>query len=140
MATRRDWLRAPAILPVAFLVPLLAVGFAFALGPSPRKVIAQLEGTSLTDSQVADVLRTGPAGTYGVLTERVSDRAWSFRAPAIEVLGETAYRPALPVLLQIANDGSEVDPIRRAAKDAVHAIESAEWSWARATAATDPAL
>jgi len=116
------------IFSIAGLAPALAVAFAFSLGPSPRKVIDAVERAHAEPEVAVQAFRDGPAGIDAVLSERLAQPDFVYRAEAAQVLGEHRYRPALRVLRQLMTDPGCPPDLERAARSAAARFPESWWT------------
>ena len=110
------------VLPLAALAPLMAIAFAFSLGPSPRKrlqVIYQAETVDV--SALAKLADLGPP-MYEALTEDVQRADSPHREAIIKFLGDRNYTQAAPAMRRLVTTPTETQPVRAAALRALKKI------------------
>ncbi len=108
------------VIPLAATAPILAIIFAFSLGPSPHKVLQDFKSQRTDESALLDADPTELAPL--VITE-VANRKMPRRRHAIAYLGRIKSRPALPVLEAILTDESEEGALRAVALEAIGHID-----------------
>jgi len=99
------------VIPIASAVPILAIIYAFSLGPMPQKVLRDsIDGGD-------------PAEVVPVLVTEMSAKDMARRRYAVEYLGRLKDSSALPALEAVLTDAREADYLRADALTAIHAID-----------------
>lgn len=110
------------VLPLASLVPVAAIIFAFSLGPSPRKRLqAVYQSESVDPSELARLAEIGDP-VLEALTEDVQRPETPHRPALIRFLGERKYMPAAPALRRLVTTVTEPAPVRTASLVALKTI------------------
>lgn len=110
-------------LSIATALPLMAIAFAFSLGPSPEKALRDFymyEGTE--ETLAVPLVEAGPSVVPIVIAE-VSKKDMPRRRYAIQFLGSGSHKTALPTLERIVSDETEQDYFRADALRAILAID-----------------
>lgn len=110
-------------IPLAALVPAATIAFAFALGPSPRKVAANYftaEGTPEARRALLDA--AGPK-VIPAIAERIVESGLPHRAEAIAYLEQSHDPRAMAALEKLLGDDRADPELRKAAFEAVVEID-----------------
>lgn len=110
-------------IPLAALAPTFAIIFAFSLGPSPHKHIADYLRSPDPAAQRLARLDAAGEGIVGAMAERIQEPNLPRRDEAIAYLGRAADRRALPALERLIQADTETAQIRKLAFDAALAID-----------------
>jgi hypothetical protein len=114
------------VIPLASAVPILAILYAFSLGPSPHKVLRDFETSQAPESMLMQPLLDADAAEVApIVISGVADKKMPRRRYAIGYLGQIKSAPALPVLEQILADSSEEGHLRADALEAISSIDRA---------------
>lgn len=112
------------VLPTASAVPLLAIIYAFSLGPSPHKVLRDFKIDQVPESAlIQPLLDADPSEMEPLLIFEIAAKDMVRRRYAIEYLGRIKSTSALPVLEAILADQTEQDGFRADALEAIGAID-----------------
>jgi len=122
MSRPQSLLRRWAI-PLATLPVLCTVVFAFSLGPSPRKSVADYLRSPAPLSQRTARLQAAGDGVIVALAERIHETTLPRRDEAIAYLGRAADYRAMPALERLLNTAKESPEIRKMAFEAALAID-----------------
>ena len=111
------------VLPVVSFVPVLAILFAFSLGPSPRKRLQVVYTAPEVDvTQLTALAQESPA-VLDALSEDVEERDTPHRVALIRFLGQSTYQPAAPGLRRLATSLTEREDVRMAALEALKSVD-----------------
>jgi len=122
MNARGSFFRRWAI-PMAATIPLCAIVFAFSLGPSPRKIVADfLRSDASAEVRTAQLDAAGD-GVIRALSERVNEVDLPRRDEVIGYLGKSADPRALSALERLLASPLEQPEIRKQAFEATLAID-----------------
>jgi hypothetical protein len=111
--TLRRW-----TIPLASLVPLAAIAFAFSLGPSPhRRVADYLRSDAPPAERQAALASAGPEATWA-LAQRVVERDLPRRAEAIAYLGRVGGPRIVWALERVLASDAETPEMRKEALEA----------------------
>lgn len=111
------------VIPFASLIPIGAIAFAFSLGPSPEKYVADFVAHDGPPEVRRALLEKAGPRAVPALVRRIVQPSMRYRAEAIAYLGDVRARPAVEALRQIAGSPDEPPAIRARAADAAAAIE-----------------
>ena len=111
------------VLPVASTIPLLAIAFAFSLGPSPRKQLQVIYQAEQVDSAKLSAVVAANEPVIEALAEDVQRPDSPHREAIIRFLGEKGYKPASPMLRRLVTTPTERAPIRTAALEALKVLD-----------------
>jgi hypothetical protein len=112
------------VIPGASAVPILAIIFAFSLGPSPHKVLFDFKTQQVPESALTEVLLDAdPVALAPLLITEIADRGMPRRRYAIGYLGQIKSSAALPTLEVILADESEAGHFRADALSAIDSID-----------------
>ena len=110
-------------IPVASLVPLAAIAFAFSLGPSPhRRVADYLRSEAPASERLARLESAGPEAVWA-LAQRVVAPGLPHRAEAITCLGQAGQPRVLWALERVLASDAESAEIRKTAFEAALAVD-----------------
>ncbi|MEM7675430.1 MAG: hypothetical protein AAF449_05445 [Myxococcota bacterium] len=115
---RRRW-----VLPLVSIIPILAIAFAFSLGPSPRKHLQVIYQAEQADPTKLDELAGLGEPLFQALTEDVQQPDTPHRPALIHFLGRRKYAPSAPVLRRLASVPLEPAAVRVAAFSALKQID-----------------
>lgn len=118
---KRRWPHLWAVL-VAALAPLLAIGFAFSLGPSPRKQLTQLDQRSETEARSL-LSELGPHAVPA-LVEVLSATDTPHRVLVAERLGQLREGESADALIRVSRDEAAPCALRVAALHALHRVDA----------------
>ena len=110
-------------IPFASLIPIGAIIFAFALGPSPERYVADFVAHDGSPAARRVLLEKAGPRAVPALVRRIVQPSMRHRAEAIAYLGDVRARPAVEALRRIAGSLDEAPDIRARAADAAAAIE-----------------
>ena len=111
------------VLPLVSLIPLLAIAYAFSLGPSPRKQLQSLYEAKSVDAKELAALSEAGAPVFDALVEDVQRPDSPHREAFITFLGEQGYKPAVPALRRLVTTPTELAPVRAAALRALKRVD-----------------
>jgi len=120
--TSQNTLRRWAI-PLASLVPLAAIAFAFSLGPSPHRRVADYLRSDAPDAERRAALESAGPEAVWALAQRVVERDLPRRAEAIQFLGTAGEPRVLWALERVLNSDAESPEIRKTAFEAALAVD-----------------
>lgn len=116
MAIPRTW-----IIPLASLIPITTCIVAFSLGPSPRKVLAELpDPPAPIAAEVERVLRKPQA--LEAITDELLRGTLKRPVSMIRLLVDEHYQAARPVLIQVSRDESRTAAVRASARSAAQEL------------------
>ncbi len=111
------------VLPIATLIPLFAVGFAFSLGPSPRKQLQAVYRAGQIEASQLVALSDAGRLVFDALTEDIERPDTPHRERLIEFLGEQGFMPAVSTLRRLVTTPTESAPVRAAALRALQRLD-----------------
>ena len=112
------------VIPIASAVPILAIIYAFSLGPSPHKVLSDFKTREVPESAFLEpLLDADRTEIEPLLIAEIADKSMARRRYAIEYLGQIKSTPALPVLEAILADDAEEGWMRADALQAISSID-----------------
>ena len=111
------------VLPAVSLIPLLAIAFAFSLGPSPRKRLQAIyESDKVAQSQLVALAEKEPR-VLEALVEDVQRPDVPHRQAIIQFIADRRFKPAVPALRRLVTTPTEVAPVRTEALKALKRID-----------------
>ena len=116
-APRRQRLPHAWVVYAAAAAPVLTILYAFSLGPSPHKQLAELRAAEA--GEVPALLASFEAEALDVLVTEVERAGAPHRALEVRFLGERRHGPASAALLRICRDETAPEPLR---VEALHAL------------------
>ncbi|MEL7369293.1 MAG: HEAT repeat domain-containing protein [Myxococcota bacterium] len=111
------------VLPVVSIIPILAIAFAFSLGPSPRKRLQVVYQAEKVDPAKLDELASLGQPLFQALVEDVQQPDVPHRAALIGFLGDRKHQAAAPVLRRLASAPLEPAAVRMASFKALRQID-----------------
>lgn len=110
-------------IPMAATIPAFAIAFAFSLGPSPRKVVADYLRSDAPAEQRIAALEVAGEGVVRALAERIHEPGLPHKREAIAFLVDRADPQALPALERVCSSPEEPPAIRKQALEGALAID-----------------
>lgn len=108
------------VLYVAGLAPALAIAFAFALGPSPRKKVAELFAAPPESAE--ELLQAMDEEARALVVEALPVAETPHRELIVRHLGEMGDRASAPTLSRLSEDPSTPERLRLEARRALERI------------------
>ena len=103
-------------IPLASLLPIAAIVFAFSLGPSPEKYVADFCAHNGSPEARRALLELAGPRAVPVLVRRIVQPTMPHRAEALAFLGEVHPKQAVEALRRIAESPTETPEIRARAQ------------------------
>lgn len=111
-------------IPIASALPVLAIAYAFSLGPSPRKTLQVFKTQEVPEEALmAPLLEADPEDMAPVVITEIQTKTMVRRRYAIGYLGRIKSEQALPALETILRDSQEKDYFRADALKAIRKID-----------------
>lgn len=111
------------VLPLVSIIPVLAILYAFSLGPSPRKRLQVVYQADSVDAAQLSALADGRPEVLEALTEDVQSPDVPHRAALVRFLGARKFAAAGPALRRLATSPGESAEVRTAALLSLKAID-----------------